>query len=199
MLGEALTYPRRGDGWIRRTLLGGLCLLFGVFGLPLLVMAGYALRVLDGARAPEPPAFGDWFDLFEAGARAVVVAFAYTLVPAMALSLSVLAANAGAGPLAGVLAFVALSLYVLALYVLPAGLLRTHREGTLGASLDVEHVRTTCLDARYARAWALAAALSFLGLLSTVVLGVALVGAFVGFFLFLAAWRALSVGIAAVE
>ncbi|WP_331233436.1 DUF4013 domain-containing protein [Natronorarus salvus] len=199
MLGEALTYPRRGDDWIRRTLLGGLCILLGVFGLPLLLLAGYALRVLDRPDRGEPPAFGDWFDLFEEGARAVVLAFAYTLVPAVVLTLSVLAANAGFGTLGGLLALSTLGLYLLALYVLPVGLLHSYREGTLGASLDVEHVRSTCLDARYARAWALAAALSLLGLLATVSLGLVIVGGFVGFLIFLGAWRALSLGIAAVE
>ncbi len=199
MLVESLTYPRRGDGWIRRTLLGGLCLFFGLLGLPLVLLAGYVLRVLDAAERGEPPAFGDWFDLFEDGARAVVVAFAYTLVPAMALSLSVLAANAGSGPLAAGFALLTLLLYLLALYVLPVGLLRSYREGTLGASLDTDPIGSICLDARYARAWLLAVGLGLLGGLATASLGLVLVGAFVGFYLFLAAWRALSLGIVAAE
>ncbi len=199
MLGEALSYPRRGDGWIRRTLLGGLSLFFGIFGLPLVLLAGYLLRVLDAADGGEPPPFGDWFDLFEEGARAVVVAFAYTLVPAMALSFSVLAASAGLGTLAWLLALSTLGLYLLVLYVLPVGLLRSYREGALGASLDTAAIRGTCLDGSYARAWLLAFGIGLVGLAVTVSLGIVLVGAFLGFYLSLAAWRALSLGIAAAE
>lgn len=83
MLGEALSYPRRGDSW-RTVLIGGLLTFFWwVFFVPLFVVFGYGVHVLRSSvlgEAKAPP-FDDWSDLLVDGLKAFAISLAYGFVP----------------------------------------------------------------------------------------------------------------------
>ncbi|WP_137285239.1 DUF4013 domain-containing protein [Halorussus salinisoli] len=180
MLREALTYPVRGENAEETLLVGailavavGLLARLGVLAVlalaPAVVLAGYALAVLrttaessggSSATADAPPRFGGFRALAVDGVRALAVAFAYLLVPAAALAVTVGGANAGGRPenfatttfvfAAGtVVLFVSLSFA----YLLPASLAGVARAGRLSAALDRGRLRRTAGDVRYFVGW----------------------------------------------
>lgn len=53
MLEDGLSYPARGE-WIGRTIIGGVLGFLGVFLLPLVVLMGYFVRVLERAISGPP-------------------------------------------------------------------------------------------------------------------------------------------------
>ena len=61
MLGEALSYPRRGEDWLKTIGIGRILLLFGFLLVPAIPVQGYLLRVVwSGALDEEtPPSFDD--------------------------------------------------------------------------------------------------------------------------------------------
>lgn len=84
MLGEALSYPKSGDDWLKTVLIGGVLYLVGGFiFITLLPVFGYFVRVLRSAAndGHEAPVFDEWGDLFVDGVKVLIIQFAYTLVP----------------------------------------------------------------------------------------------------------------------
>lgn len=83
MLSEAFAYPRDREGATRDLLVGGALVLASPLVVPLLVVLGYQLRVMDeAARGRDtPPVLGDWDRLVAGGLKAAVVWGFYGLVP----------------------------------------------------------------------------------------------------------------------
>ena len=97
MLGDALSFPRNDEDWVKTVVIGTVLLVvtqvFALLGLliPLvgqmvalvvqLPLVGYTVRVLRAsARGEErPPRFDDWGDLFVDGLKGVVVSIVYTI------------------------------------------------------------------------------------------------------------------------
>ena len=149
MIGEAFAYPRRGEDWLMRTIIGGVLVLVGAFILiPLLLVEGYLYRVLGRTTRydRQPPAWEDWIDLFVEGVQMYIVQIAYLLVPAILLVigafLTVLGPVADGGTTTvgfGIL-IVGGILQVLAAYLLPAALTNFAYHERLGAAFDVRTV-----------------------------------------------------------
>lgn len=195
MLGEALSYPRSGDDWLKTILIGGVLSLIGGFiFVTLLPVQGFMVRVLrSGAeRDHEPPVFDQWGDLFVDGIKVIVIQIAYLVVPMIVLlfglfvsGIGVLSAAEGATGAAGIGAVGALLLLVggllvvLVAYLVPAALANFAHEDSFGAAFDVG----TVVDAAFTTDYLVALVLAFL--VSLVLGGIALVLSFliVGVFL----------------
>lgn len=203
MLGDAVGFPKRGDSWLKTVLIGGLLSVLSVLILPAFVLQGFFLRVLAaGARGDrEPPTFSDWGDLLVTGVLLLVIALGYFLVPtlllvgvALAVGIGSLATGMGPGMAAppnpsvitglGVLALVgtgvAVLLYLLAAYLLPAGATNYAVTGELGAAFRLRTVLAAAFTADYTVAWILAIVVSLVfgfvgGLLSVLLVGIVIV------------------------
>lgn len=197
MLGDALSYPRRGDGAAKRIFVGGALLLLSFLLLPASLLYGFFLRVL-GATArgeTEPPDFDDWGGLFVDGLKVFVVFLVYLLpvyvmavvVPVVYTSLvpmgtSVLGPSTAAAGMF-VMAFVVLTpLTLLAYYLVPAELVGLALSGDLGGAFDVESIGTIARSREYFLGMLLAAVVAVLGGLVTTLLWVVLVGVFLHFY-----------------
>ncbi|MFB6171896.1 MAG: DUF4013 domain-containing protein [Haloarculaceae archaeon] len=190
MLEDALRYPY-GDGAGAGALLVGVLLtLLGFLLLPLVLVAGYTLRVARAGVAGEAmPAWDDWAALFVDGLRAIAVAVAYLLVPGV-LVVGTLAAVFVAlpGPVPRVVTVVAWVVAVLsvpallaALYVLPAALVNVALVGRTGAGFALRRLWPVLASETYAVAWLLALVVSVLGgAVAGVVALVPVVGVVVG-------------------
>ncbi|WP_435174984.1 DUF4013 domain-containing protein [Halorussus sp. AFM4] len=213
MLREALTYPVRGEAADETLVVGailavaaGLLARLGVLAVlalvPVVVLAGYALAVLRDSTAAEsevpptadaPPRFADFRGLAADGARALAVAIAYLVVPAVALAVTVSGAAATARPEAlGTTLFVfgagtvVLFASLAFAYLLPAALAGVAETGRLRAGVDRGRLLRSARDGRYFVGWVAAvvvAGLAVVGLGSLATLGrpgqvVALAGGF---------------------
>lgn len=167
MIGEALSFPKEGESWIKTVLIGGVLLLFSWLIIPTVLVQGYLLRVLRAGseKAAEPPVFDEWGDLFVDGLKLFVVTLGYFIVPillAVVLGSVAGALDSGAiGALVGIVVFVA---YLVAAYLLPAGLTNMAREGSIGAAFDTDVVLEVGRNSEYAVA-------VVLGILLSIVLG----------------------------
>lgn len=206
-LEAALRYPMEHDDWMKTILIGGVLSVFSFLLVPLLPVYGYLVRVLRHRLAgePEPPTFGDWGELFADGLKAFVVVFVYMLVPVIVGAVTVggsfaaMATGTRSGAAAGMggLALGFLLTFVLTLvfgYVAVAALVNFAREDSLGAAFDFGTIRAVATNREYAVAWLLAAAAFFgasvvAGLLNVVPFLGAIVGAFLLFYVQIAAAR----------
>lgn len=153
MLSEALSYPRRGEDWLKTIGIGGVLLLFGFLLVPTIPVQGYLLRVArSGALGEEtPPSFENWGELFVDGFKLFVVLLAYTLVPYVVLVVGGLLGSGeggGIGSLLGLLVLLAgVALLTLGAYLVPVALTNFALEGRLGAAFEVETVFHAALPA----------------------------------------------------
>jgi hypothetical protein len=210
MLSDALSFPRRGDDWLSTLLVGGILTLLGFLILPVFVVQGYLVRVLDRAARRErtPPSFTEWGTLFVDGLKVLVVNLVYGL-PVFVLGVVVFGAAViivpgepmvvdsvepgGAPPVpqstgsGGLLVFVALVALVALLglvvsYLLPAALANFAREDRLGAAFAFRTVLAGAFTRDYAVAWLLAMIVGLVGGLVGSALSVVVVGLFVLFY-----------------
>lgn len=195
MLREALTYPVRGDDAERTLVVGvSLSLVVGLFGrlgvlaifalVPAVLLAGYALAVVrstaeagDSAHSTTdaPPRFGDFRALAADGARALVVAAGYLLVPTAALAVTVGGAATGGRPEglgttifvfgAGTVVLVASLAFA---YLLPAALAGVAQRGELAGAVERDRLGRLAGDAGYFVSWVTAVVV---GASAVVVLG----------------------------
>jgi hypothetical protein len=177
---EALTYPLRGDD-AEQTLLVGVILSLavgvlaglGVLALlalvPGLLLAGYAMAVVRVTARTErataksedpPPRFSDVRALAADGARALVVAAGYLLVPTVALAVTVGGAATGGRPEGlGTTVFVfgagtvVLVTSLAFAYLLPAALSGVARTGRLAEAVERERLGRLAGDAGYFVGW----------------------------------------------
>lgn len=161
-LEDTLEYPVRGH-WLERTLYGSALVVGSVVLVPLVVLAGYSVRVLETSLegATEPPAFEEWGSLFRRGVGALAITIAYVLGPLLAGALLgvVLGAvgyyglvglapviggdsdlvwlvSGGAGLLAGFVGLVVAGVTLVSWLCLPAGLIRYAQTDRLRSAVD---------------------------------------------------------------
>lgn len=192
MLVDALKYPSRGESWLKTVLIGGILSLLGFLVVPLILVQGYMLRVLhDGTEgAEEPPVFDEWGDMLVDGIKVIAAALVFFLVPLgllfVAMMVGGFAAVSGSegsgivGLLLGLFAFVT---WLLAAYLLPAGLANMAREDAFGAAFDTAALRTAAGSTDYLVAVVLAFVVAIvLGTIASA-LSAILVGVFILFYL----------------
>jgi hypothetical protein len=177
---EALTYPLRGDDAEQTLLVGvilslavGVLARLGVLALlalvPGLLLAGYAMAVVRVTARTErataksedpPPRFSDFRALAADGARALVVAAGYLLVPTVALAVTVGGAATGGRPEGlGTTVFVfgagtvVLVTSLAFAYLLPAALSGVARTGRLAEAVERERLGRLAGDAGYFVGW----------------------------------------------
>ncbi|RQH01271.1 DUF4013 domain-containing protein [Natrarchaeobius oligotrophus] len=166
MLTESLTYVKNSDDAWKTTIIGGVLLLFGFLIIPLFLVWGYVVRVLDRTSRDddEAPTFEEWGELTVEGAKAFAVVLAYSLVPVIVGVVGVgAAAFVGGGEIGAAAAVtlvmvgvVTLGLGLAAAYVTPAALANFTAERRLGAGFDLETLRPVLTSGTYATSWLLA-------------------------------------------
>lgn len=208
-LRTAISYPWN-EGRTGTTLVGGgILTILSPLVIPGLLVAGYALRVVEAVLddREEPPRFGDLWSLFVDGVKAAVVLVVYALVP-LIVGIALVSLVAGAlgfrlqggvpsltgGLAAGGLAFlVALligGLTLLVWYVTPAALVHLARTRRLRAAFEIDAVRDLAESDAYGAVWLLAVAVFAANAVVLLVLNSAGVGVilsgFVSFYAFMA-------------
>ncbi|MDS0294829.1 DUF4013 domain-containing protein [Halogeometricum luteum] len=172
MLGDALSYLKNSDDWIPTVIIGGVLTLLSIFVLPVVIVQGYLVRVLESAAKGEraAPSFTDWGGLVVDGLKLLVVNLAYALVVVvpffgLAVVLGVVGSltSPSGDPSAAVGATFLLGSLVLALfglvvgYFAPAGFANFAVEGSLGAAFDISTIASAATTGEYFKAWVLAA------------------------------------------
>lgn len=206
----ALRYPAGSDDPVRIVGIGGLLSLLSFLIVPLILLAGYVVRVLDRTMDGDdrPPAFDDWGEMATTGLRAAVVGIAYALLPAIVGGGVVLIgtlgiAGSGRGLLAGLgvlgvalggLLWLGLSL--VAGYLAPAALANFAQRRRLGAAFDLDRLVPVWRSRAYATAWLAAVLVLLAGGVVTAALNAVpllgtIAGAFVGFYAAVAAYAAI--------
>jgi hypothetical protein len=203
MLSDAIEYLKDSDDAWKTSIIGGLCLLFGFLLIPLFLVWGYVVRVLDRTSRGDdvPPVFDEWGELTVEGAKAFAILLAYSLVPVVVgvtLVGGVWAATGGSPGSIGAAGFVlagliTLVLFVAAAYVSPAALANFAEDRRLGAGFDFEELRPVLATGTYATGWLLAAGIvlvgSFVsGLLNAIPFVGTVLGAIVAFYALVAAY-----------
>jgi hypothetical protein len=166
MISESLDYLRNSDDVVRTVVIGGVLGFLGFLLVPTFFVLGYMLRVVRGVGAgdEEPPVFDEWGEMGIEGLKAFLIAFAWSLVPAVIgfVLVSVgfaglLSNNSGLGAVGILLLLVsALVTIVLSLalaYLLPAAIANFAHEGDIAAGFDVATIRQVVTDRTYLRAW----------------------------------------------
>jgi hypothetical protein len=194
MLGQALSFPRHGDDWVKTVAIGGGLLVLSVLVLPAILLQGYLVRVVRaGANGDRgPPAFDDWGSLFVDGLKLIVVSVGYYLPATLVVVVATVVvgsgalvggeAGAGIGILGGVGLLVGVLLVLVATYLLPAAVANMAVRDSLGAAFDLGTVAGAALTTDYAVAVLLALVAGFLFNLVGSPLLIVLVGAGVLFY-----------------
>lgn len=203
MLTESLTYLKDSDDVWKTSIIGGVLLLFSFLLIPLFVVLGYVVQVLDRTSHgdDEAPVFENWGDLAIDGAKAFVIVFVYSLVPAIVGAMAVggvlLLTGGGAEAVvaAGVLlaSLLTFGLFVAVAYVVPAALAQYAEERRIAAGFEFETLRPVLRSGTYAARWLLALGIvlvgSFVsGIFAAVPFVGAVLGAIVGFYALVAAY-----------
>ena len=209
MLGDALNYPIKDDTSLKTILIGGLLSIFSFLLIPIFLLQGYFLRVLEGASegTSAAPVFDDWGELFVDGLKMFVVTLVYVFVPTVVFfGLGVVVAGgalltgdpgvlAGAGLFGLLLFFLYFVVVLLATYLLPIGLTNLAREGDVGAAFDTTVLSSVATNADYVVAVILAVVVGVV--LGTVAafLTVILIGFFIQFYVQIVALYLLGRGV----
>lgn len=194
MLGEALAFPRQNDDWVRNVLIGGVLVVVSFLFFPVLLVYGYLARVLRASSngVETAPEFDEWGDLFLEGAKLFGVALVYMLVPVVVavflaafvgvLTVDLESGGGSAGVLGILAGLVILVVWVLAIYLLPAGMANMARERSFGAAFDSNVLRTAGGSADYFVAVLVAMVVGVVLGVVAALLTVVLVGVFVSFY-----------------
>lgn len=173
MLGEALSYPKSGEDWLKSVIIGGvLTLLGGFIFVTILPVLGYFVRVLRSAANDEheAPVFDEWGDLFVDGIKVLLIQLAYAIVPFLILFVGIFVTGIGAisateasgiGTGIGIFGVVILLVGFLAIlvvsYLVPAALANFAYRDDLGAAFDFG----TVIDAAFTADYFIALLLAF--------------------------------------
>ncbi len=209
MLGDALNYPIKDDTSLKTILIGGLLGIFSVLIVPIFLLQGYFLRVLDGASegTSVAPVFDDWGELFVDGLKMFVVTLVYVFVPTVVFfGLGVVIAGgalltgdpgvlAGAGVFGLLLFFLYVVVVFLATYLLPIGLTNLAREGDIGAAFDTTVLSSVATNADYIVAVILTIVIAVVLGTIAALLTVVLIGFFVQFYVQVVALYLLGRGV----
>ncbi|AFK20546.1 DUF4013 domain-containing protein [Haloferax mediterranei ATCC 33500] len=193
MLSESIDYPRNGEDWVKTVLIGGVLTLLSGLIIPMFLVIGYLLRVVRATMKgdEEPPVFDEWGDMTIDGLKGFVIAFVYSLVPALIAGVfgfaGIMSAVAGngsqtAGIFGGIVALVGLLvafvLGLIAAYIIPAALSNYAETDRIGAAFDFGTLRPILTSGKYATAWLMAFVVLFA---ATVAISILNVIPFVGF------------------
>lgn len=178
LLVDALAYPAESDDAVRLVPIGAALLLVWFLLIPLFLLVGYLVRVVDHvARGrPNTPGFGDWTDMLLDGAKGFTIVLAFLVTPflvgnAVAFVGVVLAGFGPVGPLLvsfGLLLWLLLT--VVAAYLLPAAIANFARSARVAdrrqfrAGFDGEVLKRTLANRTYAGGWLVALAVFLPGL-----------------------------------
>ena len=203
MINESVNYLRESDEVLKTVIIGGLLLLFSFLIIPLFVLWGYVVRVLDRTmhENDDAPVFDEWGELLVDGVKAAVVMIGYGLVPLVVGTIlvgGVLLTSGGdvgsvgaAGlALAGLVTF---ALAIAAAYAIPAALANYTTERTIGAGFDLDTLRPVWTSGTYATRWLLSvvvllAGSIIAGLLNVIPFVGMVLGAMVSFYALIAAY-----------
>ncbi|MFC6614364.1 DUF4013 domain-containing protein [Halopenitus salinus] len=206
----AIRYPTESDDVAMIVVIGGLLSLFSFLVVPIFLLSGYLVRVLDRTADGDdvPPAFEEWGELAITGVKAAVIGFVYALLPAIVGGGVVLLGGVGIGlggdgPLAGIGVLGVIlggllwgGLALLVSYLLPAALANFARTESIGAGFDFGTLSTIWTSRPYALAWVTMILVFLIGGLVVGVLNVVpilgtIAGAFVGFYFAVAAYSVI--------
>lgn len=208
---SAVRYPAESDDVVKTVLIGGLLTMFGFLVVPLFVLAGYFVRVLDRTAAGDdvPPTFDDFGEMTVTGAKAAVIGLVYGFLPLLVggggVLVGIVGIGAGGGDgllgglgmlgvLVGGMAWFVLALLVA--YLLPAALANFARTRSLGSGFDFGTLRPIWTSRSYALAWGITFVVFLIGGLVAGVLNVVpvlgtIAGVFVGFYFSVAAYSVI--------
>ncbi|WP_255171779.1 DUF4013 domain-containing protein [Natrononativus amylolyticus] len=168
MLAEAIGYLKSSDDVWKTSVIGGLLLAFGFLLIPLFVVWGYVVRVVDRTAHDdeEAPVFEDWGEMTVEGAKAFAILLVYALVPLVVGSVivgGVWAATGGApGAVGGAImalgGLLTVALLIAAAYVGPAAIAHFAEERRFGDGFDFETLRPVLSSGTYATRWLLSLA-----------------------------------------
>ena len=205
-IASAVRYPAESDDVVKTVLVGGLLTLFGFLLVPLFVLAGYLMEVIDRTAAgdEDPPVFDELGEMAVTGIKAAAIAVVYGFIPLLVgiggvfVGISGVSGGDGALGLLGLLlaGLVSLVLAVLVGYLLPAALANFARTRSIGSAFDVWLLKPIWMSRPYAVAWVTMVAVLLIGGLVAAVLNVvpvlgAVAAVFVGFYFSVAAYSAL--------
>jgi hypothetical protein len=205
MFSDALYYPTRGDQAVMTILIGGILSFLGFLIVPLFLVFGFYLRVLETTieGAEDPPQFDDWGTLAVRGLVAFAITVAYYLVPGLVFlvlgGIGALTGNAdaaGAGVLIG--GVVSFLLGVGITFIYPAAISNYARTGSPGKAFAVGEIKAVVTSGGYLGAWVIGFVIFvfgffLVGVLSFIPIIGTLVGLFINFFIAMAAYRVFGV------
>lgn len=199
MFKEALSYPTEHDDWLITVLIGGVLTFLGFLILPLLLVYGYVVRVIQTTTAGEarPPVFEDWGPLLVDGAKAAIIGIVYTLIPLVLIGILVAVVAVLDLPTALFVLIVLLSFpLVLAFtYLATVGIVIFAREDSIGAAFDLARVREIALSRSYVVPWLLAVVVAMLvGIVGVIPFIGQLLAPFAVFYAFVVAGRLWATG-----
>lgn len=139
MLSEALTYPRRGDGWLKRIGIGGILYFLGFLVIPQVIVEGYLYRVLREAvhRNPDPPEWEGWAELLVDGIKMLIIQFLYVLAPVVVFVLGGAMGAAGLDAVGTLFTVVGAILSLVVFYLVPAAVTNFARTGEFGDAFAI--------------------------------------------------------------
>ena len=173
MITEAIGYLKESDDVWKTSIIGGVLLLFSFLLIPLFVVWGYIVRVLDRTAHgdDEAPVFEDWGEMTVDGAKVFVIGLVYALVPLVVGSVLIGGVWIGSGGTlgsAGAAAMILASLltvaaFVAAAYAFPAAMMNFAERRHVGAGFDVETLRPVLSSGTYATRWLLSVGIILVG------------------------------------
>lgn len=206
-IGEAINYPIQRDEWYRTIIIGGVLSFFSFLIIPLFLVYGYIIRVIQSSLREEstPPVFEDWVELLIVGIKGWVIGIIYLLIPILVGALTIGTAligfltgtdiGAGIGVMTLLVGFfVSFFLFVLFAYVAVAAIVNFARTEQFADAFDIATLRPIWTDSRYAIAWVLSVILLLVagviaGALNVIPMLGTVVAAFVYFYFQMAAAR----------
>ncbi|WP_324662480.1 DUF4013 domain-containing protein [Haloarcula sediminis] len=186
MFEDAIEYPWRGEQRVETVVIGGVLTLLGILLVPILFVNGYHVRVIRQVCAGEseaPPVFDDWGALLVDGLVALLIGFAYLLVPVVfylvswfAFFIPFLGGSLGgsAGDVFAVLGVIAVLAFMLvaflvglaAVYLLPAAVAAYAVTGEIGSAFSPSTIRSVGGNKAYLTGVVVAVAINFLAQLA---------------------------------
>lgn len=205
MIEDGLSYPLEGDEAVKNLLIGGVITFIGqLLFFPLLLVGGYLIGVLRTSVQGynQPPAWQDWGDLLVDGLKAWLIGAVYSFVPMviffiLAFVIMGLGGAADSGGFIGggmiILFLLAIPVYFIIMYVVPAALTNFAVNDSIGAAFDFGTIVDVITDGEYMIAAIIAIVISvvagtIIGLLYFVLIGF-LVAPFVYFYVYVAVMR----------
>lgn len=214
MLGDAITFPKAREGWVKTIVTGGLLLATSVFVLPVLVLLGYLVRVVRSGAVgdAEPPMFEKWSDLLVDGLKLLSIYIVYAVAPLLAIVLAASAVTTFDPEMVQTLqmlnsmsephfspvvwgVFLVICLFtIVSGYISLAATARFAHEDRIRAAFEIRTVVRTAFTGEFFVGFVLFQAVWIvLGMISLALLGL-IVGLFLAFYTYVVAWYLIGRG-----